>query len=125
VKLDRAIIKTANYQDSFAFYHDILGLKLKTSWQRKDSWGALFFCGDVLLEIIWYPDGEGEVANEYSREFSKIDLYLSVSNVDALHNRLSGYENLQVSNLENKPWGHRVFWVHDPDHVRIVFSQPI
>ena len=125
MKLDRVIIKTANYQDSFAFYHDILGLKLKTSWQRKDSWGAIFFCGEVLLEILWIPrpdDGRTDASLPLS---SIAELYLRVGNVDALYNRLSKYENLKLSKPEAKPWGDRLFWVSDPDGVKIAFSQPV
>lgn len=125
MKLDRVIIKTANYQDSFSFYHDTLGLKLKTSWQRKDSWGALFFCGEAFLEIIWIPNA-GDSRTDLSLPVSSItELYLKVNNVDALYNNLGRNENLKLSKPENKPWGDRVFWVFDPDRVKIVFSQPI
>lgn len=125
MKLDRVIIKTNDYRKSFEFYHDILGLKLKTSWQRKDSWGALFYCGEVLLEIIWFPEGEGSADCRYVPEFSKTELYLSINNVDLYYNQLKTHEKLQLTKPEDKPWGHRIFSVLDPDRIRIVFSQPI
>ena len=125
MKLDRVIIKAADYRRSFAFYHDILGLKLKSSWQRTDSWGALFFCGEILLEIIWFPEGEENADCNYIPERSKTELFLAVSNVDSLYNRLRNVANLKLTEPAEKPWGYRIFDVYDPDGIKIVFSQPI
>jgi catechol 2,3-dioxygenase-like lactoylglutathione lyase family enzyme len=125
MKLDRVVIKTIDYRKSFEFYHDILGFRLKSSWQRSDSWGALFFLGELLLEIIWFPEGKESESCNYIPEHSKTDLLLQVSNVDALHTRLSSHADLDVSDLEDKPWGYRAFSLYDPDHVKIVFAQPI
>lgn len=125
MKLDRVIIKAADYRKSFEFYHDILGLRLKTSWQRADSWGALFFCGDVLLEIIWFPQGSDNADCNYIPEHSKAELFLSVNNVDSIYHKLSPYEALEPTQPEDKPWGFRLFTVYDPDRIKIIFSQPI
>ena len=125
MKIDRIVIKAKDYHQSFEFYHDILGLKLKSSWQRQDSWGALFYCGEMLLEIIWFPEGEGNAECAYIPDRSKTELYLNVNNVDALHDQLSANAKLKLGKPEDMPWGHRIFAVYDPDNVKIVFSQPI
>ena len=125
MKLNRVIIKVADYRKSFAFYHDTLGLKLNSSWQRTDSWGALFFCGESLLEIIWFPEGEENADCNYIPERSKTELFLEVSNVDNLYNRLHGIEGLRITKPEDKPWGYRIFSIYDPDGIKIVLSQPI
>jgi catechol 2,3-dioxygenase-like lactoylglutathione lyase family enzyme len=83
MKLDRIVIKVADYRKSFSFYHDIIGFRLKTSWQRTDSWGAIFYCGDIPLEIIWFPEGEENLACSYIPERSKVDIFLAVSNLDS------------------------------------------
>jgi catechol 2,3-dioxygenase-like lactoylglutathione lyase family enzyme len=125
MKLERVVIRANDYRKSFEFYHDTLGLRLKSSWQRSDSWGALFFLGELLMEIIWFPDGPDSDACNYIPEHSKTELFLQVSNVDALHTRLSDHPDLKISGLENKPWGYRQFDLYDPDHVKIIFAQPI
>lgn len=125
MKLDRVIIKVADYRKSFAFYHDTLSLKLKSSWQRTDSWGALFYCGEALLEIIWFPVGEQNSDCNYIPERSKTELFLVINNIDTLFNRLQALGNLDLTPPESKSWGYRVFTIYDPDRIKIVFSQPI
>ncbi len=125
MKLDRIVIKANDYRKSFDFYHDILGLKLKNSWQRADSWGALFFCGEALIELIWYPEGEGNTECSYIPEFNKTEIFLSVNDVDSLYDKLKRYEQIRATRPEDKSWGHRIFKITDPDNVKIIFSQPI
>jgi len=125
MKLNRLIIKTADYRKSFKFYHDILGLRLKTSWQRSDSWGAIFHCGDITLEIVWFPDSEGSIDCSYIPERSKTELFFEVSNINSARQKFVDIEGLDLSSIEEMPWGYRIFSVFDPDHVKIVFAQPI
>ena len=125
MKLERVVIRVLDYRKSFEFYHETLGMRLKSSWQRSDSWGAIFFLGEMFLEIIWFPEGEDAAACNYIPEYSKTELFMQVSNVDALHTRLGAHADLEISGLEDKPWGFRQFDLYDPDHVKIVFAQPI
>ncbi len=125
MKLDRVVIKVADYRKSFEFYHDILGLKLVTSWQRADSWGAVFYCGEVMLEIIWFSSGDKNIECSYIPQYSKTDIFITVNNIDSEHNRLSKFENIELSEPEDMPWGYRIFTIADPDSVKIVISQPI
>jgi len=105
MKLNRLIIKTADYRKSFKFYHDILGLRLKTSWQRSDS--------------------EGSIDCSYIPERSKTELFFEVSNINSARQKFVDIEGLDLSSIEEMPWGYRIFSVFDPDHVKIVFAQPI
>ena len=125
MKLSRFVIKAADYRRSFSFYHDILGLPLKNSWQRADSWGALFLCGDVLLEIIWYPEGEDNRTCNYIPKFPKLDIFFTVSNIEAQHQRLTQFSELKISDITEQPWGYKIFSLYDPDKVKVVFAQPI
>lgn len=125
MKLDRIVIKVNDYSKSFKFYHDILGLKLQTSWQREDSWGALFFCGQAILEILWYPEGDQADECNYIPQFSKTDIFFTVSNVDTLYNSLKSYDEYEITSPQDFSWGYRVFTITDPDKVKIVFAQPI
>ncbi|MCP4580321.1 MAG: VOC family protein [candidate division Zixibacteria bacterium] len=125
MKLDRVVIKAADYRKSFEFYHDILGLRLKTSWQRSDSWGALFYCGEALFEIIWFPDGDGNADCNYIPKRNKTEFFLAVNNVDTIYHRLKAFDGLELSAPEDMPWGMRISAVFDPDGIKVVFSQPI
>jgi catechol 2,3-dioxygenase-like lactoylglutathione lyase family enzyme len=77
MKFARIVLKVKDYRSSFEFYHDILGLKLMNSWQREDSWGALFNAGPASVEIIWFPSGEGLEECNYSPERSKSVIFLT------------------------------------------------
>jgi len=125
MKLERIVIKVSDYHRSFEFYHDILGLKLKSSWQRADSWGALFFCGESLIELIWFPNGQGNNECNYIPEYSKTEIFLSVHDIDILYNRLKEYNQLKATGPADQSWGYRTFKITDPDNIKIIFSQPI
>lgn len=125
MKFSRVVIKVADYRKSFEFYHDILGLKLSSSWQRKDSWGALFSAGDVTIEIIWYPSGKGLEDCDYIIKRKKISIDFEVNDIDILFKRLvdSGVEIIREP--YDAPWGSRLFVISDPDGIAVSFLQPI
>jgi len=125
MKLERVGLRVADYRKSFAFYHDVLGLRLKNSWQRADSWGALFFCGEALLEIIWFPGGEKNLDCSFIPARSKTDIFLTVSSVEPIYQRLQKFGDLEVVAPSDQPWGYRTCSVYDPDRLRIVFAQPL
>ena len=125
MKFERIVIKVADYRNSFKFYHDTLSLHLKNSWQRKDSWGAIFQCGEIILEMIWFPKGENNLDCSYIPERTKTDLYFTVSNIESEYQKLSRIEGLDISPPEDTAEGYRIFSVYDPDRIKIVFAQPI
>ena len=125
MKFSRVVIKARDYRKSFEFYKNILGLKLSTSWQRKNSWGALFSAGDGIVEIIWYPSGEGFDDCNYSMERAKVDINFEVSDIDILYKRLADAGVEVVSEPQDAAWGFRLFTIRDPDDIRISFLQPL
>ena len=125
MKFSRVVIKARDYRKSFEFYKDVLGLKLSTSWQRKDSWGALFSAGDLMVEIIWYPSGEGFDDCNFSMERAKVDINFEASDIDILYKRLADAGVEIVNEPHDVPWGFRLFTIKDPDDIRISFLQPL
>lgn len=125
MKFARVVIKARDYRKSFEFYKDILGLRLSSSWQRKDSWGAIFTAGDVIVEIIWYPSGDGFDDCNYSMERAKVDINFEVHDIDILHKRLADSGVEVVREPQDVPWGFRLFTIKDPDDIRISFLQPL
>jgi uncharacterized glyoxalase superfamily protein PhnB len=125
MKLTRVLIKVRDYRNSFEFYKNALGLKLSNSWQRKDSWGAIFSAGAAVIEIIWYPSGPGFDDCNYVIERAKIEIELEVSDVDIWHQRLVSSGATAVDTPHDVPWGLRQFTVKDPDNTPIILSQPL
>jgi catechol 2,3-dioxygenase-like lactoylglutathione lyase family enzyme len=119
------MIKVRDYRRSFEFYKNILGLKMSNSWQRKDSWGALFSAGTATIEIIWYPSGPGLDDCNYIAERDKMEIDLEVNDVDIWHQRLSSSGVMIVDAPHNVPRGFRQFTIKDPDNIPIVLSQPL
>jgi catechol 2,3-dioxygenase-like lactoylglutathione lyase family enzyme len=125
MKFSRVVIKTKDYRKSFEFYHNTLGLKLSNSWQRKDSWGAIFSAGTGIIEIIWFPSGEGLEECNYAMERAKVDIGFEVHDIDILHQRLSDSGVAVITEPSDMPWGYRIFSIKDPDDIRITFLQPL
>ena len=125
MKLTRVMIKVKDYRKSFEFYKNTLGLKMSQSWQRKDSWGALFSVGGPIIEIIWFPSGPGLDDCNYLMERDKLEVDLEVNDVDILHRRLMTSGITVVDSPHDVPWGFRQFAIKDPDGLRIVLSQPL
>jgi len=124
MKASRFVIKAADYRQSFAFYHDILGLKLQSSWQRKDSWGALFAAGAVTIEIIWFPSGEEFQDCSFTLPRKKVSVDFEVHDIDILYSRLSASEIEIINEPHDTSWGVRMFSILDPDGIVISFVQP-
>lgn len=125
MKFSRIVIKVNDYRKSFEFYKDIVGLKLSSSWQRKDSWGAVFSVGSADLEIIWFPEGEGFDDCRFHLERMKVDLFFDAHDVDIMFKRLSDMKVEVVKEPYDAPWGYRLFTVKDPDGIPISFIQPV
>ena len=125
MKFSRVVIKVNDYRKSFEFYKDVIGLKLSTSWQRKDSWGAIFSVGGADLEIIWFPDGEGFQDCCYYPERKKVDIFFEAHDIDIRFKRLSDLGVEIVKKPFDAPWGFRIFTIKDPDGVPVSFMQPL
>ncbi len=125
MKLSRIVIKVKDYRASFEFYKNILGLKLSSSWQRQDSWGAIFNTGTGFIEILWQPSGIGLEESNYIPQRDKIDIFFEVHDIDILYKRLSD-SGVKISGKpQDMPWGYRIFKIKDPDNISIVISQPL
>jgi predicted enzyme related to lactoylglutathione lyase len=125
MKLSRVVIKVKDYRTSFEFYKNVLGLKLFNSWQRKDSWGAIFTAGGGMLEIIWYPSGEGLEECNYFIGKDKLEIYLEVNDIDIQHRRLTAAGANVIGSPHDTPWGFRILTLKDPDNVPLILAQPL
>ena len=125
MKFSRVVLKVKDYRQSFEFYHDLLGLKMTTSWQREDSWGAIFSVGPSSVEIIWYPQGDGFDDCNYVLERQKIELFFDADDVDIMFQRLVDKGADVIKKPFNAAWGYRLFKIKDPDGIPVAFIEPV
>ena len=110
----RMLLRPIDFERSFRFYAETLGLHIYREWGSGSIRGVVFFLGGGFLEL----SGASHVKSS-----ENISLWLQVRDVDAVGREL---EDAGVEILEpptDKPWGLREMWVKDPDGVRLVIVQ--
>ena len=110
----RVLLLPADFEHSFRFYAEVLGLHVYREWGSGPTRGVVFFLGGGFLEL----SGTSDVTSS-----EKMSLWLQVRDVDALGRELqdAGVEVLEAPT--NKPWGLREMRVQDPDGVMLVIVE--
>ena len=110
----RVLLQPLNFERSFRFYTESLGLHIFREWGSGSSRGAVFFLGGGFLEL------SGSSPTEASESVS---LWLQVRDVNAVWNEL---QEARVDIIElptDKPWGLREMQIRDPDGLGIVIVE--
>ena len=110
----RVLLRPTDFEQSFRFYAEILGLHIYREWVSGSARGVVFFLGGGFLEL----SGSSEAPCS-----EKVSLWLQVRDVNAVGREL---ENSGVDIVEapvDKPWGLREMRVQDPDGVRLVILE--
>jgi hypothetical protein len=71
----RILLRPANFERSFRFYAQTLGLHIYREWGSGSTRGVVFFLGGGFLEL----SGSSEAASS-----EKVSLWLQVRHVDAV-----------------------------------------
>ncbi len=110
----RVLLRPADFEHSFRFYAEILGLHVYREWGSGPTRGVVFFLGGGFLEL----SGTSDVTSS-----EKMSLWLQVRDVDTVGRELedAGVEVLEAPT--NKPWGLREMRAQDPDGVRLVIVE--
>jgi catechol 2,3-dioxygenase-like lactoylglutathione lyase family enzyme len=110
----RILLRPANFERSFRFYAQTLGLHIYREWGSGSTRGVVFFLGGGFLEL----SGSSEAASS-----EKVSLWLQVRHLDAVGRELefSGVDIVETP--VDKPWGLREMQVQDPDGVRLVIVE--
>jgi predicted enzyme related to lactoylglutathione lyase len=107
----RVLLHPTDFERSFRFYTNSLGLPVYREWGSGSTKGVVFFLGGCFLEL----SGSSRIgANE------SVGLWLQVRDVDAVGRELqeSGADIIELPT--DKPWGLREMQIRDPDELRIV-----
>ena len=116
---------TDQYDTTFSFYKDKLEFGLEHSWDRNDDdKGALFKVGQGLIEILLRP-------NEEEKRYSGLDyripqgvfMGIQVENIDELFKKYKAKRIPFKQEIINQPWGHRSFYVNEPNGLVLGFFQ--
>jgi catechol 2,3-dioxygenase-like lactoylglutathione lyase family enzyme len=121
-RFDHLFIRPADFEKSLAFYRDVLGWAILTTWGGgADSRGAVLSGGGikvVLAEDHRTADKPGSAAARDSRP----NVHLDIHSVDLRFRVLPKGEHVVVA-PEATHWGTRWFVVRDPDGNLIAFEE--
>lgn len=108
---------TSRYDETVAFYRDVLGFEMFRSWDDPD--------GDRGT-IFRPPGGAGLIEIEAGLALPSITggFYIEVTDVDAWHERVRRAGAPIVRDLADTSYGHRNFKTLDPSGVEVSFFQP-
>jgi catechol 2,3-dioxygenase-like lactoylglutathione lyase family enzyme len=97
-----------------AWYRDKLGFVVK--WTMADY---AIVGRDAEVEIHFWPRPDGAAAHSSS-------VYVRPDDIDALHAEMAGAaEGGRISEVQDRDWGMREFYVWDPDGNLLRFGVPV
>ena len=99
MQLELVTIVTANLEPMHAFYQQVLEIEPQISRAHRAG-GRLVCCGLGAVRGS---------AND------RVLIELAVADVDREYARLKGLQVAWVQELTTQPWGHRAFYIRDPD----------
>ncbi len=110
----RVLLRPTDFERSFRFYAEELGLHIYREWESGPNRGVVFFLGGGFLEL----SGSSRTATGES-----VGLWLQVREVDAVGHELeeAGVDIIELPT--DKPWGLREMQIRDPDGLRIVIVE--
>jgi catechol 2,3-dioxygenase-like lactoylglutathione lyase family enzyme len=116
---------TDKYDETYAFYKNKLAFSLEHSWDRnEDDKGALFKIGKALIEILQRPkDPENNYPALDYRMPQGVFTGIQVWNIEKLFKKFKAKKIPFKQELINQPWGHRSFYVEEPNGLVLGFYQ--
>ncbi|MBT8394215.1 MAG: VOC family protein [Bacteroidia bacterium] len=116
---------TDKYDETYNFYKNKLAFSLEHSWDRNENdKGALFKIGQGLIEILKRPkDSENNYPALDYRMPQGVFTGIQVSNIDKLFKKFKAKEIPFKQEIINQPWGHRSFYVQEPNGLVLGFYQ--
>jgi predicted enzyme related to lactoylglutathione lyase len=110
----RVLVHPTDFERSFRFYAESLGLHVYRQWGSGSTRGVVFFLGGGFLEL------SGSSATGASES---VALWLQVRDVGAFGQEL-GEAGVDIIELPaDKPWGLREMQIRDPDGLSIMIVE--
>ena len=110
----RVLLHPIDFERSFRFYAENLGLYVYREWSSGSTRGVVFFLGGGFLELS---------GSSSTRTSEGVGLWLQVRDVEAVGRELEegGVDITEVPT--DKPWGLREMQIRDPDGLSIVIVE--
>jgi predicted enzyme related to lactoylglutathione lyase len=110
----RVLLRPTEFEHSFRFYAESLGLHVYREWSSGSTRGVVFFLGGGFLELS---------GSSRTGASENVGLWLQVRDVDAAGRELqeAGVDIIEVPT--DKPWGLREMQIRDPDGLSIVIVE--
>jgi predicted enzyme related to lactoylglutathione lyase len=106
----RVLLHPVDFERSFRFYAESLGLHVFREWGSGSSRGAVFFLGGGFLEL---SGSSRTTAGENT------GLWLQVRDVNAVGREVGDAGVEIIEPPTDKPWGLREMQIRDPDGLKI------
>ncbi len=110
----RVLLHPVDFERSFRFYAESLGLHVYREWGSGSSRGAVFFLGGGFLEL---SGSSRTTASENTR------LWLQVRDVNAVGSQVGDAGVEIIEPPTDKPWGLREMQIRDPDGLKILIVE--
>ncbi|TAL84854.1 MAG: VOC family protein [Rhodanobacter sp.] len=107
---------TTKYDETVAFYRDVLQLQVDRSWNRSDQHRGTVFTS---------PNGTGLIEVEQGGKLPQIDggFYIEVDDIQGWYDRVTAAGAMIKKSLGVTDYGHLNFKVVDPNGVEVGFFQ--
>ena len=116
LRLYRIILPVRDIEAAAAFYAAIF----QVAGERVSPGRHYFKCGDVILAIYDPdPDGDGPAEGWHFHENQYI--YFAVPDLEAMRKRIAAAGGKLLTEIEDMPWGERIFYAEDPQGCRLSF----
>lgn len=110
----RMLLCPTDWECTYRFYADTLGLHIYREWGEGPGRGVVFFVGGGLLEVSREcPEAKGE----------HLALWFQVRDLDAVYEDLLAKGVSIVEPPTMKPWGLYELRIHDPNGILVVIVQ--
>ena len=110
----RVLLQPTDFEKSFRFYSETLGLHVYREWGSEANRGVVFFLGGGFLELS---------GSSRTRTSANVSLWLQVRDVDAVGRGLEDAGVEVLGQATDKPWGLREMAIRDPDGMRLVIIE--
>jgi predicted enzyme related to lactoylglutathione lyase len=114
VLASRVLLHPVDFERSFRFYAEVLGLHVYREWGSGSTKGVVFFLGGGFLELS---------GSSRTGASERVGSWLQVRDVDAVGRELEEAGVEVFESPTDKPWGLREMRIRDPDGLSIVIVE--
>lgn len=115
-RLYRVILPVSDIEVAVRFYSQVLG----TQGERVSPGRHYFNCVNVIL-ACYDPEADGDSLGEGWTYHENQYLYFAVPDLNDMRSRIEEAGGQNLTEIEEMPWGERMFYALDPLGTRISF----